>query len=214
MTNDEHSFQVEDEHFYAFAHYVSRTRWISIWHQVMQILDARPQSVLEIGVGPGVLGAVLQGLGIHHESVDIDDRLRPDHVASARHLPLLDSSFDVVAGFQVLEHLPYDDFVPALKEMARVSRGPLAISLPDARKLWPYSIYVPRIGDVRFHLPHPRYYWPRKNVFDGRHYWEINKRGYPLERILGDIASAGLRVDHTHRVFENPYWRFFGLSER
>jgi len=50
------------------------------------------------------------------------------------------------------------------------------------------------------------------NKFDGEHYWEIGKRGYPLSKIINEIQKARFKVEKTYsRVFENPYHRFFSL---
>lgn len=50
------------------------------------------------------------------------------------------------------------------------------------------------------------------NKFDGEHYWEIGKAGYPLSKIINDIQIAGFKIEKTHRVFEFPYHRFFILK--
>jgi hypothetical protein len=49
--------------------------------------------------------------------------------------------------------------------------------------------------------------------FDGEHYWEIGKAGYPLKRIISDIERQGMEIIKTYRVFESPYHRFFVLRE-
>ena len=59
-------------------------------------------------------------------------------------------------------------------------------------------------------IPRPRL-GPQKHIFDGEHYWEINKDGYPLSRIVSAIESCGATVDKTYRVVDNPYHRFFML---
>ena len=51
------------------------------------------------------------------------------------------------------------------------------------------------------------------NKFDGEHYWEIGKAGYPLNRILEDIERAGFNIIKTYRIFEHPYHRFFILKK-
>ncbi|MHA1380617.1 MAG: hypothetical protein ACTSRG_19795 [Candidatus Helarchaeota archaeon] len=49
--------------------------------------------------------------------------------------------------------------------------------------------------------------------FNGEHYWEIGKAGYPLSKIIKDIQKTGFEVEKTYRVFENPYHRFFILRK-
>ena len=51
------------------------------------------------------------------------------------------------------------------------------------------------------------------NKFDGEHYWEIGKAGYPLSKIIKDIQRAGFKIEKTYSVFENPYHRVFILKK-
>lgn len=198
--------QIDPRH-YDFARYVDIRRWASYWHQVQETLSLRPQSVLEIGVGTGLFRAILQTLHCPVESVDINAALRPDHVASVTALPLPDDSFSAVVAFQVLEHLPYEDFRASVSEMRRVAAEHVILSLPDARKLWRCSLDV-GAGERRLQMPEPRL---RAPVHKGRgqHKWEIGKRGYPPERIAADLRACGLEVLKDFRAPENPYHHFF-----
>jgi predicted SAM-dependent methyltransferase len=196
---------------YQFARYMDKARWMSLWHQVAEISFCNPCMVLEVGVGSGILGAILKNQDIYYKSVDIDPDLKPDVVALVTHLPIRDASFDVVVCFQVLEHLPYETFQMALKELARVARTKIMISLPDARNLWCYSFYVPAYGAVRFAIPKPSLR-PQKHVFDGEHFWEIGKLGYPLKKVLADFSACHLTLEKMYRVQENPYHHFFILK--
>ena len=200
-----------DSSQYEFIRYVDQARWASIWHQIDEITSAEPTSVLEIGKGSGLLGAVLKHYGIQYESVDIDPGLEPDHVASVTELPFEANSFDVVGCFQVLEHIPYKHFRQAITELVRVSRKKVVISLPDAEELWQYRLHIPFLGVFSLDIPRPRLR-PRPHVFDGEHYWEINKSGYPLDDILNAIESSGTVVVKSYRVIQNPFHRFFVLE--
>jgi len=84
--------------------------------------------------------------------------------------------------------------------------------LPDASKLYPQSFSIPKTGKINFSLPIPIKL--KKHVFDGEHYWEINKLQAPLKRVKTDIEATGFKIDKTYRVFENPYHRFFILSKQ
>lgn len=202
--------QVSSDH-YQFDCYSNKQRWTSYWHQLDEVLALKPSSVLEIGVGAGIFRMMLKCLGVAVETVDIDPNLKPDYVASVMDLPFSCDAYDVVACFQVLEHLPYDRFVLALREIARVSHRNVLISLPDAGAYHRCLFDLPKIGTLRwgFSYPRPR---SRTHVYDGEHHWELNKRGYPLQRVIRDMEIAGLHVHHTYRVWENPYHRMFILE--
>ncbi len=98
----------------------------------------------------------------------------------------------------------------AFGEMARVSRRHVIISLPDARPVWRYQVHIPKFGPCDFFIPRPLFKAPM-HKFDGEHYWEINKRGYPLSRVIADL-SRHMQLVKTYRVFENSYHRFFIVS--
>jgi len=50
-------------------------------------------------------------------ALDIDKRLNPDFVGSVLELPFVDKSFEVIACYEVLEHLLYRDFPKDLREI-------------------------------------------------------------------------------------------------
>ncbi|MBK1645272.1 SAM-dependent methyltransferase [Thiocapsa imhoffii] len=198
-----------DKSIYEFGTYVTKCRWASFWHQADEVLAFDPETVLEIGPGPGVFKAVLSRFGPHVETLDLDPELSPDHIASADAMPFDDRAYDVVCAFQMLEHVPYEKSMEIFREMVRVAAKGVVISLPDAAKRWPMGFHIPRVGMKWFSVPKPRLR-PLEHRFDGQHYWEINKVGYCLSRILHDLQHvAPVQLVRTYRVSENPYHRFF-----
>lgn len=200
--------QVDKSH-YAFARYMDKARWTSLWHQLDEVAKLQPRNVLEIGPGAGVFANAARTFGLHVETLDFDPELRPDHLGSADAIPLADASFDVACAFQVLEHMPFDTSLKALAEMRRVARKAVIVSLPDVTTSWASTLTIPKFGTRRFVLPRPGYA-PPEHRFDGEHYWEIGKRGY----LADDVAAAMQAVIpdaplRTYRVHENQYHRFF-----
>jgi SAM-dependent methyltransferase len=179
-----------------------------MWHQLDEVIKLKPERVLEIGPGPGVFKAVAGAFGVQVQTLDIDPELNPDHLASVFMMPFDEGAFDVVCAFQMLEHLPYKKSINAFREMVRIARKAVIISLPDAATRWPMSIYVPKFGTVNFSIPKPRLS-PRIHQFDGEHYWEINKAGYSLEQVTRDLVDGGsVRLKRTFRVHEQLSHRF------
>jgi predicted SAM-dependent methyltransferase len=204
--------QVDKGH-YQFSKYIDKQRWASFWHQLDEVLAFSPDRVLEIGPGPGLFKAAACALGMHVETLDLDPELKPDYIASVLDLPFDDGAFNIVCAFQMLEHLPYETAMQALKEMIRVARQGLVLSLPDAKRSWPYSIYIPRFGSKSFYIERPTL-TAKEHVFDGQHYWEVNKKGYSLPKIIRDMESTqGISLKKTYRVHEFPYHRFFVLDK-
>lgn len=190
--------------------YQSKQRFCSYWHQINEIRNLSPTQVLEIGIGSGFTVDYLRKLGITVISVDIEVSLAPDVCGSILFLPFADSSFPVVACFEVLEHLPYDHFCHCLCELKRVSQEWLVISFPDATRA--VTLMAASTGRIEMakilNLPRFR---KREHHFDGEHYWEIGKKGYPLRKLQQDINSCGMTIFNSYRVPEYPYHRFCRL---
>jgi len=203
--------QVDKDH-YAFEQYMQKCRWNSMWHQLDEVIKLKPDRVLEIGPGPGVFKNMANLFGVKVETLDLDPDLNPDHIGSATSLPFPDNTFDVVCAFQMLEHLPYETSLDAFREMARVARKNVIISLPDSKTVWPHSLHVPRHGAVYWLMPRP-FGGARQHKFDGQHYWEINKRGFALQKVVTDLSSV-CDLIRTYRVNEHTYHRFFIFSVR
>lgn len=201
------NYRQVDAFHYRYELYMDKARWASGWHQLDEVIRIGPKNVLEIGPGPGVFKQACRAFGVNVETLDIDSALNPDFVGSAMALPFADASYDVVCAFQVLEHLPYEIALQAFSEMTRVSRRNVVLSLPDAKRVWQYRFHIPTLGSYTLLVPRPAFKL-EKHEFNGEHYWEVNKQGYDLARIIQDFSKFSVLV-RTYRVFENPYHRLF-----
>lgn len=202
--------QVDKQH-YRFADYMSRPRWDSLWYQVKEILDSEPRSVLEIGPGPGFLKAVLNVMDIPIKTLDIDPALSPDYVGTIGQSEFHDGEFDVVCAFQVLEHMPYEEALAAFERMVSVARKRILVSLPDIRKVYRVMVQIPGFGEKNIFVPKPNLV-PKLHKFDGQHYWELNKRDFPVARIARDFSRYAT-LSKCYRIPENPYHRMFVFAK-
>ena len=169
--------------------------------------------MLEIGIGNGFVSKYLKEKGINILTMDIDRRLNPDIVGNITNIPFENRSFDLIACYEILEHLPYEKFYKTISEIFRVSKSYAILSLPDTNRVYRFSVQIPKIGEIKKLIPLPQLR-QLLHKFDGQHYWEIGEKGYPLNRITNDIKDAGFKIVKTYRVFENPYHRFFVLKKR
>jgi SAM-dependent methyltransferase len=197
---------------YFQEHYETKQRFCSYWHQIDEIRRLYPRRTLEIGVGTGFVSGYLKKQGLNVTTLDCLQTLGPDILGSVLNIPLAADTFDVVSCCQVLEHLPYVDFLPALKELARIAKSYAVLSLPDKTTVYRIDLDLPRLPPIRRLVHHPR---PRPEIhkLDTEHHWEIGKRGFALKRIELDILASGLRIVKSYRVFEMPYHRFFVLAK-
>lgn len=180
-----------------------------MWHQLDEVIKLNPERVLEIGPGLGLFKAMAKSMGIHVETMDLDPDLKPDHIANADSMPFEKDSFDVVCAFQMLEHVPYEKSLEIFSEMARVARKTIILSLPDSATRWSMAFHIPRFGIRWVSMPKPQLR-VKKHQFDGQHYWEINKRGFALEKVIRDLSNAApVQLINTFRVKEYSYHRFF-----
>jgi SAM-dependent methyltransferase len=204
--------QVTPNHY--CGNYDTKERFCSYWHQIQEIRECNPKIVLEIGIGNGFVSEYLLKRGFDIVRSDLDSKLLPDVTCTILDTPFLDDSFDVVACFELLEHLPFENFEKALLEIRRISRNWVVLSVPDSTQAYRFDLQLPKIGDIRklVLLPNIRFRKPIEK-FDGEHYWQIGKDGYPLKRINACFTKAKLFVMKTYRVFEMPYHRFFILKK-
>ena len=203
--------QVEPYHYFNKT-YDSKARFISYWHQIHEIILLKPENVLEIGIGNGFVSSYLRNRSVVITTLDIDKRLNPDVAGSVLQLPFPDESFDVVACYEVLEHLPYEDFPNALSEIHRVSSQDAVLSVPDSTRVCRLHLQIPGIGELRRLIQLPRLR-ALKHQFNGEHYWEIGKGKCNLRKVMGKIHDADFHLRKTYRIFEKPSRRFFVLEK-
>lgn len=169
----------------------------------------KPKTVLEIGVGNKIVFDCLKREGIEVQTLDVDKELNPDFEGSVEKILLKDNSFDVVLCAEVLEHLPFNKFEQCLKELKRVSKKYVVLSLPHFGPPVKVHFKVPFIKESRksFKIP----YHPQHKA-GGVHYWEIGKKGYSPKKIKAIIAKY-FRIKKDFVPFENQYHHFYILEK-
>jgi ubiquinone/menaquinone biosynthesis C-methylase UbiE len=203
--------QVSKNH-YSFLGYYNKMRWMSFWYQTKAVVE-RPDitTMLDVGAGTDFLRTLLSAHrpDVTYQTLDIAADLQPDVVGSVTSIPLPDNSFDAVSAFQVLEHIEFSDFEPALLEMKRVSKKYIFISLPHSAPTFDFQLKVPGFKRLSFYFRFP---WHRKHVFKGQHYWEIGKKGYSAKKILA-ILEKHFTVMDQFSPMENLYHQFYILEK-
>ncbi len=187
----------------------------SITEQLRLICYSGYTDVLEIGVGKGFLGHCLKEFPqISHTTLDIAEDLNPDYIGSVLHMPFEDNRFDIVVCCQVLEHLPFAELLPSLKEIRRVVRHKAIISLPDKRRHWGIAVCVARFGWFKFEWNPSRWHNARNRLkFNGEHYWEIGCKGTLGNDVVSSIKKAGFKIEKQYRLWNHPWHCFFILDK-
>ncbi|MEK7511138.1 MAG: class I SAM-dependent methyltransferase [Patescibacteria group bacterium] len=197
--------QVDKSH-YDFRAYGFEGRFVSYYWQLREVLSLSPTSILEVGVGDAVFGSfVKKNTAIAYQSLDIAEDLSPDLLGSVTNIPLPDNAVDVACAFEVLEHLPFDEFERACAELSRVSRHAFVVSLPHFGPMLALSFKIPFLSRQQWAIKIP---FPKAHTFNGQHYWEIGKRGYPPSRIRSVLSQLGT-VTRDFVPFNSEYHHFY-----
>lgn len=170
-------------------------------------------SILEVGPGSGYFAMITKSLGYDVKTADIKDRTTPDYLGDFRTTDI-SQRFDLVAAFEMLQHLPYDELPTTVAKLAELSNRYVLISLPARIHHFGVSLELPGlIAPRRLALgwlrgPHKislNWEWPRvkdpsRPESDSRedywkpHYWEVARKSFPKSRVLRDIEAAGLNI--------------------
>lgn len=208
------SIQVDTTHYK--KNYDGLERFISYFHQIDLVMKRAPKTMLEIGIGNKTVADYLSKQGVNVTTCDFDKTLKPDIVADIRELPTDDKQFDVVMACEILEHIPFEDFETALKELKRTSKKHVIISIPYCSSTFEWVMQIPIIGALlkkkRFHarIRMPLFY--KKWKFNGQHYWEMGCKNYSLRRIR-NILQKHFKIEEELSPVLNSYHYFFALRK-
>lgn len=197
--------QVDKSHY--GRSYRSKDRWLSYYYQLSLVRSYTPSSVLEIGPGEGIVTDALRRDGIRVVTCDIAEDLQPDVVGSVTALPFADGEFELTLAAEVLEHIRFEDAATALRELRRVSARRVVVSLPHPGWVFSLSFKLPLLPRLDLLLQIP-FFW-QEHRFNGEHYWELGKRGYPVSRFIKEASEAGLVLVSTHKHADDPVHRLF-----
>lgn len=203
------AIQVSHDHY--LGDYLNLPRMISYWYQAKVVRDCGGPQALEIGIGMGLTTWILRRWGLAVSTLDVDPDLRPSIVGDLRKMPFADAAFDTILIAEVLEHLPFEQFDAALAELRRVSARHVVITLPCPLVGFNLGLNLPILDPIFLSLGFRQMSKPR---FDGQHYWELDRRGYPKRRIRKHLRAAGFKIVREFRPGLSLYNYFFVLRKR
>lgn len=109
---------------------------------VLNHIPPEIETVADLGCGNGLFGEVARNtrpdltvIAMDRSRVALRYALSPKALADLTVLPLRHSSIDCAVVLEVLEHLPYPLFEPALDEITRVTRQTIIVTVPNNQHL-------------------------------------------------------------------------------
>tara|TARA_R110002049_G_scaffold55701_5_gene154085 strand:+ start:143 stop:1012 length:870 start_codon:yes stop_codon:yes gene_type:complete len=129
----------------------------------------KPDTILDVGSGAGIVVRHLRKLGYQSFGVELSDKViaancldleKKGYVynGSTKSLPFKDSSFDLIFSSDVLEHIPENEIDEAVKEIVRVAKKNIFMSI----SLRPSS------ENNKYHITlKPRNWWEKKFIENG-----------------------------------------------
>lgn len=198
---------------FSFSKYVDKGRFSCYWHQISEVTEQKPESLLIIGPGDGIVPTIIREhacSGIKVSTFDFDPSLKPDIYGDVREIgtKIEKDSFDCILCCQVLEHIPYEDFLAVLKALVEIAPT-LVISIPCQYRKLGFTLTLPRIN-----LQKEVYPDLGKNVFSCEsHLWEAGTKDHPRTAIREDIRRI-CSIEKEYRVPEKPLNLFYVLKRK
>ena len=166
--------------------------------------DIAGKRVLDAGCGDGWYSARMiqekadvSGIDLSPRAIAFAQQILPTGKFVSGSLTALsypDKIFDVIFSFQVLEHIPLNEYPEAINELRRVLKddGRIIVSVPSVNR--PLS---------RAHFRH----------FTQETFSESLEGVFSVEKVLGQEKQSGVRW-LLERLLENRFWHLPELSER
>lgn len=180
-------------------------------------LPAHLGRVLEVGCGDGRLGRVLAARATRYIGLDIPWPFaqRPEGLVygSIASLPFADRSIDTVVCCEVLEHLDDATFQAGLRELRRVARRTLLVTVPHAQHLAADAVRCPSCAHVFHRYSHVR----RFEVADVARLWPDLQPDVatPLgDPVRGYAPPLAYRLQHALGAYPVPVWECAACGRR
>lgn len=183
-------------------------------------------SILDVGCGNGVFGALLLELrpeinliGVDRSHMALKYAKFETKLGSSEKLPFPDKSFDCVTCLQVVEHLPWGAYQSSLAELVRVSRKYVIVSVPYREKIEDNCTTCPSCR-TRFNIDlHLRSFDDHavKTLFPPGTA-RLDSVAFPVEttrlRWIGSLRQSVRRLnEHSEHRFLSPICPVCGYSE-
>jgi hypothetical protein len=180
--------------------------WQFYWHQ-QKLLEGnieKKEKIAEVGVGSGFSYNYLKSKGFNMTSIDIDPEKKPDIVANVINMDASTLKFDCLLGFNVFEHMPYEDFLEAVDRLFKGGIKKIFIALPLNLKV----ILELKLVLGRWTIIDKLITIKRNKITAKFHHWELEYNKYTTAKLLEDILDKGYECRESFRFRRQSYFYF------
>ena len=186
----------------------NQKHWNLYWHQQRLIHNyIKPGNhLLEIGPGNGFTTNLLRNKGFQVTTLDIDENKKPDICANIVEYQFT-RNYDHILGFEIFEHIPFEEFLQVLSKLNSVCNNYLFISLPLNVKIWlRFSLKTPRFQIRNFQIT-----TIRNKILVQNHHWELDHYKTKRKKVEKEFNRLGFFIEKKQKVL-NYY--FYILSAK
>ena len=214
MDKNEFSQQFSFERYYHLAH-INFATWYRFFYIFREIIDFKPENILEIGEGSGVIRNCLGSAVKEYKTLDVNEKLAPDILSDVRRFKNeLREKFQCVIAADILEHIPFSDFAGSIRNIFDylLPGGEAVITIPHRRYHFlfmtsatrPHVLTIP-IGFLKLHDFYSRFI-RRKIEIDPHHCWEIGDGKIERQKIESIFKESGFVISKFKKLIYVDFW--------
>jgi SAM-dependent methyltransferase len=189
--------------------------WYRYYFIIKAVIDFMPNNILEIGIGSGIVKNCLKQIVNDYMVLDINPKHKPDIVADVRDYQIeLENKYDCVIIADILEHIPFCDFVNSLRNIYLYLKngGKAIITIPHRRSnfLFMTPTQKPCVVTIPTGFLSPggfyRRFIKRKIWIDPHHCWEIGDGKIKKVDVELLFKKVGFSIDKFKKLLYVDFW--------
>lgn len=210
--NIDNQFQLTRNYYLNNLDFLNWYRYFAI---IKAVLTLKPSTILELGVGDGLLKNSLEPLIQSYKVLDINPRLNPDFLSDVRKfIADLKESTDLIIAADIFEHLPFNDLDGAIGNVFRYLKpgGSALVAIPHRASYFlfmtptqkPRVIAVPT-GFLSWGAFYRRFI-KRKIWIDPFHCWEIGDGKIRRSDVEKVFTKNGFMISKSEKLLYVDFW--------
>ena len=201
-------------------------RWMSFREQVSLSHVENPKNILEIGKGNGLYCAMMKAFDYEIDTLDINEYYQPTYVGDICDVNIK-KKYDLVVGFQILQHIEKSKLNAAIKNMCSISDRCIILSIPHfSPQYFSLKFVIPdffkKVGlrtDYDFYKRVKlKKYKDREYSLDEKshqaHYWELGRGTMNEQKFCNHFTDFGFKLTKSFSPSDFPYHSFFVFHKK